>query len=226
MRERRKDKLAGALCAVLPVTLVGEASGAAEIIAYWNFNANDGDLYNWDANWGGGTLTLEPDWTNLSTAAGTDLNALFGDPAGDGLQLRSNANNGRHIDFRLSTTNYEGIVFSFDSRRTSPGFNGNQVWYSLDGDQYSLFSPYGLPSEYDTMIFDMSSVTELNDAAEVFLRIRLNGATNNGGRNHIDNVRVAGNLVPAPGALALFGLAAAVAGRRRRRRFRIYASPA
>jgi hypothetical protein len=68
------------------------------------------------------------------------------------------------------------------------------------------------------MSFDMSSITELNDAAEVYIRIRFNGASNNGGRNLIDNVRIAGSVIPAPGVTGMLAVGAVLTGPSRRRR--------
>lgn len=202
-----------ALAAGLAMT----GSAGAEVLAAWNFNANDGDLYNWAASYGTGTLTLDGAWTQLSVVTGSDLNARFGDTAGDALNLKSNQNNGRDLDFLVDTSGYESIQLSFDSVRNAQGFNGNQIWYSLDGSSYNLLDTFGPPTSYDTMSFDMSSLTELNDAEQVFIRIRFNGAGNNGGMNRLDNVVIEGSAVPTPGALALLGVAMALAGRRRRR---------
>jgi hypothetical protein len=191
---------------------------SAEVLAYWSFNTNDGDLYSWEADVGAGTLTLDLSWTNVSLSTGSELNAMPGHAAGDALNLRGQGNNGRNIDFSASTTGYGNIAFSFDAERNSPGFNGNQIWYSLDGVHYDMFSPYGPPTEYATMSFDMSSITELNDAAEVYIRIRFNGASNNGGRNLIDNVRIAGSVIPAPGVTGMLAVGAVLTGPSRRRR--------
>ena len=198
------------------LAVAGPASG--DILAYWNFNSNTGDLYNWEASFGSGSLSLEAGWTQLGLAPGSDLNALFGDPAGDALNLRGNSNNGRIMDFLVDTTGYESIALAFDTIKNQNGFNGNQVWYSLDGSSYSLFSTFQPLNGYDTFQFDLSSVTDLNDAGQVFLRLRFNGASNNGGMNRIDNVVVSGTAVPGPGAVGLLGLALATLGRRRRRK--------
>jgi hypothetical protein len=200
------------------VSLAVAGPARAGVLSYWNFNSNTGDLYNWDANFGSGSLNLEAGWTQLGLVPGSDLNTLFGDPAGDALNLKGDSNNGRSMDFLVDTAGYDSIALSFDMVRNNNGFNGNQIWYSLDGLDYSLFSTFVSPSAYDTMQFDLSSVTALNDAAQVYLRIRFNGASNNGGMNRIDNVIVSGTAIPAPGALALLGVATAMTGRRRRRR--------
>jgi hypothetical protein len=131
----------------------------------------------------------------VSLSTGSELNAMPGHAAGDALNLRGRGNNGRNIDFSASTTGYGNIAFSFDAERNSPGFNGNQIWS-----------------------FDMSSITELNDAAEVYIRIRFNGASNHGGRNLIDNVRIAGSVIPAPGVMGMLAVGAVLPGPSRRRR--------
>lgn len=197
------------------LALAGPAG--AEMIAAWNFNTNDGDLYNWVADHGAGTLTLDVNWTQMSVGTGTTLNAQLGDPAGDALNFKSNENNGRDIDFLFDATGYEDIQFSFDATRNTQGFNGNQVWYSVDGSNYFLFDIFNPATSFGTHSFDMSSITALDDAANAYIRIRFNGAGNNGGMNRLDNVVIGGSAVPAPSALALLGGALALAGRRRRR---------
>ena len=190
-------------------------SAGAGIIGYWSFNTNDGDLYTWPADMSSGTLALETGWTNLSTAPGSDLNAQWGYPAGDALELRGSGNNGRTADFLVDTTAYQDLVFSFDIERNNPGFGANQIWYSVDGGNFHHYSNFAPETSFSTVVFDLSALTELNYAAEVVLQIRFNGASNNGGRNRIDNVLIEGqSFVPAPGTIALLGLA----GFRRRRR--------
>lgn len=210
-----KWKIRGAAACCVAAIMAAVPSASAEVISYWNFNQNDGDLLNWDPSYGPGALALEAGWTNLATVTGTDQNALFGDPAGDALELRGNSNNGRSADFHVSAAGYSDIVLSFDIQRNSPGFNGNQILYSLNGVDFSLFSPFGPPTAFATMTFDLSSVAELNDAADIYLRIRFNGAANNGGRNTLDNVIIEGNAIPAPPAAILLALAG-LARRRRR----------
>ncbi len=189
----------------------------ADIIAYWNFNTTPGSLYSWTADEGSGILTADPAWTQLSVTGGTTLNSIS-DPAGGALGLKSNDNNGLAMDFAVDTTGYEDIILSFSSTRNNQGFDVNTILYSTDGVNYTSFTSFN-PSNgsYGLITADMSSATALNDAGPIFIRLLFDGAQNNNGTTSIDNVRIAGTLIPAPGALALLGAAGLIATRRRRR---------
>jgi len=209
---RRKT---GISCALATTFALAGPAMAQDLLAYWNFNTNDGDLYFWNADFGTGSMSIEPSFTLVSMGAGSTLNAMPGDPPGDALNLRSNANNGKSIDFLVDMTGYESLLVSFDTIRNAQGFNSNSIWYSTDGLSYSMFAPYAPDTSFGTVSFDLSSVTELNDASEVHIQLRFDGASNNGGMNRIDNFRIGATIVPAPAALALLGLGA-LARRRRR----------
>ncbi len=190
----------------------------AEIIAYWNFNTTPGSLYSWTADQGSGTLTADAAWTQLSVTAGTTLNSEIPDPAGGALGLKSNDNNGLTMDFAVDTTGYEDIILSFSSTRNNQGFDVNSILFSTDGVNYTSFSTFD-PSNgsYGLIIADMSSAAALNDAGTIFIQLLFGGAQNNNGTTSLDNVRIVGTLIPAPGALALLGAAGLIATRRRRR---------
>ncbi len=60
---------------------------------------------------------------------------------------------------------------------------------------------------------DLSSFTFVENGS-LRLRIQFSGATSASGNARIDNVRIEGSLVPAPGAIAAIGVAAAAGARR------------
>lgn len=214
MRKTKSLLWGGAL--VLALSFAGPAS--ADLIAYWNFNTTPGSLFSWTADQGSGTLTLEAGWTQLSVTTGTTLNAEAPDPAGGALGLKSNANNGRTMDFAVDTTGYEDIILSFAAIRNNQGFDVDSVLYSTNGVDYTSFMSFN-PSNgsYASVTADMSSVTALDDAGPVYIRLLMGGAQNNNGTTSIDNVRIVGTLLPTPGAIALMGVAGLMATRRRRR---------
>lgn len=213
----RKGRLATWACAlIVAVAVASPARG--DIIAYWNFNTTPGSLYSWSADMGSGTLTLDPAWTQLSVTTGTATNAEAVDPAGAALGLRSNANNGRTMDFVVDTTGYEDIVLSFAATRNNQGFDVDAVLYSTDGVTYTQFSTFNPANgSWAAVVADMSAVAALEDAGTIYLRLKFDGAQNSNGTTSLDNVRIIGTLIPTPGALALLGVAGLVAVRRRRR---------
>jgi MYXO-CTERM domain-containing protein len=55
----------------------------------------------------------------------------------------------------------------------------------------------------------------LNNAATAYMRVTFTGATAASGNNRMDNFQFNADAIPAPGAVALIGLAGLVARRRR-----------
>jgi MYXO-CTERM domain-containing protein len=61
----------------------------------------------------------------------------------------------------------------------------------------------------------LASIAGADDAASLTFRFVNLSTVAVGGTNRIDNIIVSGDVVPAPGAIALLGLAGLVARRRR-----------
>jgi hypothetical protein len=171
------------------------APAGAAIIAYWDFNDS-----NLEASQGTGSLSLSFSPSSINYPGGTTQNALPDIDAGKALNLRGNANNGESLLFALSTTGHEGLVMSFATRRSNTGFNHNQLAYSVDGGASftDLGEPYNPPTSFGVLVYDFSSLDDLNDNPSVQVRITLDGATNNGGRNWMDNVLFTATPMPDP----------------------------
>ena len=228
------------------LAFAGVSTASADLIAYWNYNAStpgvSGGLgtldqaYPFAANAGTGSITSN---FSINTVAGTtaqntgdlgtfggDLgNALFGDAAGGALALRAGSgisgsavtNNGKWVDFGFSTVGFGAdLVLSYTTRGTATGFNAQDWSYSTDGVNYTSFSTIGgITTSFAIKTIDFSAAG-LAGQSNVHIRVTFNGATNTGGNNRLDNVQFNATAIPAPGALALFGLGALAAGRRRR----------
>lgn len=210
---------AAAACAVL--FAAAPAANAAFLISYYNFNVTTANQVAFTANSVSGTLNVSPSgFTPTTFFTGSTINALGGDPAGSALSLVGNANNGGTVTIQFSTLGLTDIVLSFATQRTSTGFNSNQLAYSLDGVSYTNFgSAFNPATSFALATFDLSSISALNNQANVYLRYTLNGATSSSGNNRIDNLQVTGVVaVPAPTTLALAGIAGVCFGFRRLRR--------
>ena len=196
------------------VIAAGAFSAAnADTVAYWNFNSlttatNNGTSYTPTS--GAGALNLTG-WTTAGTAgitafAGTTINALNSDVAGQSLALQGGAgsgttNNGKSLVLNFSLTGFQNPVLNFATQKTGTGFNSNQVAYSTDGTTYTNFgSPYTPPASFASQSIDFSSVSALNGAVSVFIKITFNGATATSGNNRIDNLLVTATPGAAPAA--------------------------
>ncbi len=204
---------------LVPAALLGCVEVAsADVIAYWNFNSGTGDPYSWAADAGAGSLLVDAAFSQVSTSGGSTLNALFGDLAGNALNLKSNANNGLGLNISFDTTGYENLQVSFATFSNSNGFNNNTLYYSINGGQnFIQFDTYSPPGAYGLVSFDLSPIGVLDDAGVVMLRFVLDGASNNGGMNRIDNLQINGTTVPVPAPLAMLVAAGVLRGRSRRR---------
>lgn len=132
---------------------------------------------------------------------------------------------GGSLTFSVSTMNYANIVFSFATQRTATGGANAVVQYSLNGTTFNNLgtiipgasSPGFAGSSINTSDYFFSfSNAALDNKATVYFRINVAGASSASGNHRYDNLVVQGDLVPAPGSIALVGLAGLIAGRRRR----------
>jgi hypothetical protein len=155
-------------------------------------------------------------------------------PAGNGSAYSFSSNfwaAGDFYEISFDASNYVGMTLSWDQARSSTGPSSFVVSMSVNGGVFqNLYSYSVLQSGGTGAPGTWSTTTSLS--AFTFSGVALNGADNagsvvvrfvsqvagssNAGTNRIDNIFVNGSLLPAPGAVALGGIAALVAGRRRR----------
>ena len=156
-------------------------------------------------------------------------------PAGNGSPYAFSSNVWKAGDYYQATflsTGYENLTFQWDMTRSSTGPATWRVEMSVNGGSFvSLVDSFALSStiSFSATAYNPAATTVLNlgaaaaDAATVTVRIRaLVDPVNSsniyqaGGTARIDNVMVYGSAIPAPGAVALLGLAGLAARRRRR----------
>lgn len=202
----------------------------AALVAYWNFNdlsiaAADspgagGVPTTISATQGSGTLDLS-DWNGtVDDFAGTTLEALGTDPAGNALSLiagSGTAGNGTTIRLQISLAGQSNPVLRFATQGTATGFTSNQLAWSLDGTNFTPFgSPYDPPTSFALQSFDLSSVDALDGAASAWLRLSFDGASGSTGNNRLDNLQLHATPTPEPSALILLMGGGLLALRRRR----------
>ncbi|MBZ9652586.1 beta strand repeat-containing protein [Psychroflexus montanilacus] len=185
---------------------------AQEVIHCWNFNSpteTTGNRFPSPVNVtnriiGDGTITHDLEPATTQSVVGSTQNACLGSGAGSAFTVRAAAtlsNNNKNIDFNFSTEGFENIVLSFWTRRSTTGFNDNQVQYSTDGgDNFNdlVGGNYNPTSDSGGEIktFNLSnSLPDVNDEAQLVIRININGASNAAGNNLIDNLKLEGTPI-------------------------------
>jgi len=225
------------LVAVVAATAVATSASAA-VVAGWTittaFPTGAGNVPT------GVTYTVGAANEGLQTT-GSELRsvhslaaATYTSPAGNGSQYAFSSNNWSTGDFyeaRLSTLGYSDISISWDQTRSSTGPATFELVMSTDGGANftTLLASYtvlqsgggGAPGTWSTTTYN--PIYSLNQAAaaadnqaDVIFRFRSLATTAAAGSSRIDNVMIYSGPVPAPGAIALLGVAG-LAGLRRRR---------
>ena len=189
----------------IPTAVAASTTGAG----YFYGAANSGAL--------AGSGGLRGDHSNALTA--------WTSPAGNGstYALSSNAwNVGDYYQISLNTIGYSGVSVAWEQTRSSTGPAGFEAVLSVDGGTtFSSLGSYTVNqvSWSATVPVTTSSFGYLASAADnqigIIIRFKVvtAGTSTTTGTNRIDNIVVSG--VPAPGAVALIGLAGLVSRRRR-----------
>ncbi len=128
--------------------------------------------------------------------------------------------NGKAMVFKFSMSGLSNLSVSYAVQRTASGFTTQQWDYSTDGTNWSsaaTITGIGLSFAGGTtnVASTLGVASGLNNAATAYMRVTFTGATSATGNNRMDNFQFNADAVPAPGAIALIGVAGLVARRRR-----------
>jgi len=187
-------------------TITVNTTAGGTVSFYWNFNDNvPASGVNWTqpipSQIGSGQITY-----NLTAAvsfAGTTINGEGAEvnggsfcPQGGILEVE---NNGNYFELAMPTSGLEDIILSFATRRTSTGFNSQQVLYSLDGENFTEKTTFTGAMENNWLVsqirsVDFSDVPGANNNPNFKVRIVLDGATSITGNNRFDNIKVFATL--------------------------------
>ena len=170
-------------------TVTTGTSTALTYVAKFGAQTNSAMLY---ADGSNGSST----WT-----AGNEIDAFSGtvinDPrettyAGSSIALVGGtalSANGKSIIFKFSMTNLINPIITFATRGTSSGFSTHQWAWSTDNVTYTDFgtNTANTTTTFLSRTLDMSAIDQVDQAATVYLKLTVSGATNASGNNRIDN---------------------------------------
>jgi large repetitive protein len=207
---------------IAAVCLAGFSTASrAGTIARWTFENNP-------------PSSSGPISADVGAGTGTAVHAVpdnFSNPSGNGSGESWNTNSWAvddYYQFQVSTLGQSEISFSWDQTRSSSG-PGNaspndpnfRLQYSTDGSSFTDVVDYFVPAiswnntTADTstqFTQDLSSITALNNQANVYFRLTaILPPLNSGGQSRIDNILV--TSVPEPTSLLLLVAAAMAAAR-------------
>lgn len=150
-------------------------------------------------------------------------------PQGQGDQTRG-------VQFNVSTEGWDKVVVKWDQRNSNTGSRWVQFLYSIDGTNFTsaglagggVFDINAGVTWFNGLTANLATIAGVaNNANFAFRLVATFGPSgayeaSNPGSNYgtsgtwrLDMVTVSGNIVPAPGALALLGLAGLISRRRR-----------
>jgi hypothetical protein len=171
---------------------------------------------------------------NISPAIGSGVasghhtsNATTWDnPNGNGSNESFNSNSwsaGNWYQFRTSTLGVRHIELSWDQTRSANGPSAFELQYSTDGTNFTPHMSYNvpqiawsnaIPNPLSSFSADLTSVTSLNNQANVYFRLVATAGGAPGAVSRVDNFTV---HIPEPASVALMLLATfGIFGLRRR----------
>lgn len=199
-------KLSLLLLSVLLVTV----SFGQDIVCAWTFDgitgANSGasnteKVIPSNTEWGVGTFYA--DGTNgssdLNNGESPEINAFGGnvlnDPrdnpsASQAVAIASTSANGKSVVFKFSMAGFQNLQLSYAQRGTATGFSTETWSYSTDGVNFTELETINGTNvtTFTLREVDFTSATTLNDAADVYIKLTVDGCTSGSGNNRIDNV--------------------------------------
>lgn len=217
------------------VGLVASTGASAAIVSGWTIStavpaATTGSNYTYGAA-DTGDVTAGTSLSGFHALAAT----TWSSPSGNGSQYSLSSNNwsvGDYYQIAVSTVGYTDIYLAFDQTRSSTGPSIFDVQMSTDGTSFTtILAGYsviqaglagtgtlawstanGVQSAFTTTI---ASIAGADNQATLYFRIVNQSTVATGGTNRIDNIMVSSGPIPAPGAIALLGLAGLATRRRR-----------
>ncbi len=216
------------------------AASQAVVIATWTFEGTTTPADLTDSVAYGGWLP------EVGTGIGSGLHASaltdWSTPAGNGSANSISSNQwavGDFYQFQVSTISLNTITVSWSQTSSGTGPRDFNLQYSTDGTSFTTFAGYtvlangaspnafwssGTPVPAYNFNANLSSVTALNNQANIFIRMTVSSTVSASGgtlaltgTGRVDDVSIGGTVVPEPATMAVVGLGAAALLRRRRK---------
>ena len=187
------------------VLLCRYVANAQTVIANWTFESSS-------------PTTAGPISPEVGSGSATGFHAgtsAYSSPAGNGSSKSFSSTawaSGDYYQFQVSTTGLSNIAISFDQNGSGTGPSQFKLQYSTDGTSFADWASYTIPSNAGSAVnwvansvnntsnltsfsFDLSSLSQLNNKANIYFRIACNGTTSinggtvaNSGTGRVDNV--------------------------------------
>lgn len=152
-----------------------------------------------------------------ATGYHASASTVYSSPAGNGSSKSFSSNywaSGDYYQFKTSSIGYQNITLSFDQTGSNTGPRDFKIQYSTDGSTFTDFSggTYQLTNDSWTLggdyipassrSFDLSSVTALNNKANIYIRFTVSSSTaingsgiQTAGTGRVDNVIIKGTPI-------------------------------
>jgi len=203
------------------------ATAQSAMVVQWNF-----DGQSLSPSTGAGTVSLVGDTTSTFATgfAGQGTFALNT----TSFALQGTEDRTRGVQFSGSTENYDSITLSWNQRHSNTSANTVAVFATADGTNWNevqvfTFTPAAsgtgdtwyqrsvtLDAAYaNTANFGFRVVAAFAPGTSGYLASRSTSTYGPAGTLRFDDVTISGNVIPAPGAIALLAVAGLVTRRRR-----------
>ncbi len=204
--------------ALAAILFFGREAQADFVIAGWTFETS--------APITSGLHAAENGASAASSFALTTSGGTISNPAGNGSaeSFSSNGwNDGEYYQFTTNTTGAQDITISFAQAASGTGPRDFQFQYSTDGISYTNFGAVyvgptsdfngGVFNQANVLEFDLTSITALNNQANVGFRVAVAGTASenggtiaSGGTFRMDDFEIRATAVPEPSSMAFVGL--------------------
>jgi hypothetical protein len=135
----------------------------------------------------------------MDRTEGSDRNAWYQVPAGNGLRVRNPAWD-RALHLHTPSTGYYRLELSFAVQRTTNGARWQQLEYSTNGgkDWAPVGLPYPITMDFQPHRLDLGQLPRVENNPDLMFRIRFLGseATQEQGNNRFDNIALRGRPIP------------------------------